>query len=320
VSAGRRVTVVGGGVTGLSCALRLLEAGHEVTVVSDLPAGETTSSIAAAIWHPYLVSPADRVRGWAARTYDVLCSLAADGDAWGESAPAVRLMSGRELLAEPTPDPDWATAVPDLRRLEPAERPGRPDGWAFSTPLVDTPRYLDWLVDQVGAAGGRLERRRVASLAEESRRGDLVVNCTGLAARELVPDASVHAVRGQVVLVTNPGLSEWVLDDSDLGVMTYVIPRTDTVVCGGTAEPELEDRQPDLQLAAAILARARVLVPALRDAVVLGHRVGLRPARPEVRLDREESVEGPIVHCYGHGGAGVTLSWGCADEVVALVG
>jgi D-amino-acid oxidase len=28
--------------------------------------------------------------------------------------------------------------------------------------------------------------------------------------------------------------------------------------------------------------------------------------------------EGDVVHCYGQGGAGVTLSWGCADEVVTL--
>ena len=63
-----------------------------------------------------------------------------------------------------------------------------------------------------------------------------------------------------------------------------------------------------------ILDRATLLVPELSRAKVLGHRVGLRPARPSVRLERE----GNVVHCYGHGGAGVTLSWGCADEVAAL--
>ena len=66
----------------------------------------------------------------------------------------------------------------------------------------------------------------------------------------------------------------------------------------------------------AILERAIRLVPALAGAEVVAHRVGLRPVRPEVRLD----VEGRVVHCYGHGGAGVTLSWGCADEVSRLVG
>ena len=68
-----------------------------------------------------------------------------------------------------------------------------------------------------------------------------------------------------------------------------------------------------------IVARATDLVPDLRGARVLGTRVGLRPARPAVRLEAEDRPEGPVVHCYGHGGSGVTLSWGCADEVADLV-
>jgi D-amino-acid oxidase len=54
----------------------------------------------------------------------------------------------------------------------------------------------------------------------------------------------------------------------------------------------------------------------VRDAPVVSVAVGLRPARPSVRLE----AEGRVVHCYGHGGAGVTLAWGCAVEVAALLG
>jgi D-amino-acid oxidase len=51
---------------------------------------------------------------------------------------------------------------------------------------------------------------------------------------------------------------------------------------------------------------------------VLEHKVGLRPGRPEIRLERED---GPIprIHNYGHGGSGITLSWGCAEETLRLV-
>ena len=53
---------------------------------------------------------------------------------------------------------------------------------------------------------------------------------------------------------------------------------------------------------------------------MLEHRVGLRPGRPEIRLERETLPDGvPCVHNYGHGGSGVTLSWGCAEETLRLV-
>jgi D-amino-acid oxidase len=54
----------------------------------------------------------------------------------------------------------------------------------------------------------------------------------------------------------------------------------------------------------------------LAEASVVAHQVGLRPARSAVRLERD----GDVIHCYGHGGAGVTLAYGCAQDVVELLG
>jgi D-amino-acid oxidase len=146
-----------------------------------------------------------------------------------------------------------------------------------------------------------------------------VVNCAGLGARELAADPSVVPVRGQVVVVEQVGLTEWVVDDGDGTALTYVVPRIDDVVVGGTAEEGVEDLAVDPATAAGILARATVLVPPLAGARVVGHKVGLRPARPGVRLEAERRGDATVVHCYGHGGAGVTLSWGCAAVVVDLV-
>ena len=128
---------------------------------------------------------------------------------------------------------------------------------------------------------------------------------------------TLTGVRGQVVRVADPGLAGWTLDEDHPDGMVYVVPRGTDVVCGGTARRRRRERpRPDPAEAERILARCRALVPELADAPVLGHAVGVRPVRTAVRLERA----GDVVHCYGHGGAGVTLSWGCADEVVRLVG
>ena len=126
----------------------------------------------------------------------------------------------------------------------------------------------------------------------------------------------MYPVQGQVVLVEQVGPGALVARQLAAEGPTYVVPRSRDIVVGGTDVEGEWSRTPSPDVAAAILRRALRLVPALAGAEVLGHKVGLRPARPEVRLERV----GDVVHCYGHGGAGVTLSWGCADEVVELLG
>jgi D-amino-acid oxidase len=291
---------VGAGVIGLSCALRLLRAGHRVDVLArDLPL-ETTSSVAAAIWYPYLAFPQDKVTAWGKAAYDEFARLAAQG------VDGVVMRSGTEMLHERMPDPSWIAAVPSLERVEP--RPPYGDAWSFVTPVVDMPRYLAWLAEQVQDAGGTLTRMGLARLPE----APLVVNCSGLGSRALAADSSTTPVRGQVVVVEQVGLEEWWLTGDG---PTYVIPRTTDIVLGGSDEEGDWSRSPSPQTADDILRRAAELVPEVARARVIQHKVGLRPARPEVRLERV----GDVIHCYGHGGAGVTLSWGCADEVLALV-
>ncbi|GAA1978819.1 FAD-dependent oxidoreductase [Isoptericola halotolerans] len=299
------VIVVGAGVMGLTCALRLLEAGHRVEVLArDLPQ-ETTSTVAAALWYPYLALPQDRVTAWSARSFEAFAGLAASRPESG-----VRMRPGTEVFAENPPDPWWRDAVPHLARTADVS-PSYTAGWTFTAPVVDMPHYLGWLADRVAALGGTLTRRTVATL-DALPDGGTVVNTTGLGARELIGDDTVRPVRGQVVVLEQWGLDRWWLDASG---PTYVVPRRGEVVVGGTDDDGAWGRDASPATAADILERAARLVPAVRDARVLRHAVGLRPARPTVRVGRE----GHVVHCYGHGGAGVTLSWGCADEVAGLV-
>ena len=298
-----RVVVVGAGVVGLTCAARLLEEGHRVDVVArDLPR-ETTSAVAAALWYPYRALPYDRVLGWAQRSYDVFESLAKVA-----SSSGVSMLRGDEVLREKTELPWWAEAVPVLTETY-VVPDGYESGWTFNAPVIEMPVYLDWLAGLVRERGGTITRMNLSALPVGA---DVVVNCTGIASRFLASDDTVAPVQGQVVVVEQVGLDQWWLDADG---PTYVVPRSRDIVIGGTDVEGEWSRTPSPDVASAILRRALKLVPELAGAEVLGHRVGLRPARPTVRLERVEDV----VHCYGHGGAGVTLSWGCADEVVSLV-
>jgi D-amino-acid oxidase len=296
-----RVIVVGAGVVGLTCAVRLLEAGHRVDVVArDLPL-ETTSAVAAALWYPYRALPRDRVTAWSRTTYDALAALSDD------PATGVRMRLGTEVFRSRQPDPWWRSAVPGLDR-ETALPAGFHDGWTFRTPVVEMPLHLRWLAGRVEELGGTVSRLNLLALPA----GDaLVVNASGIGSRLLAADLTVTPVRGQVAYVEQVGLDRWWLDGAGL---TYVVPRSRDIVVGGTDVEGEWSRTPDPAAAAAMLARATALVPELAGARVLRHKVGLRPARPQVRLERVDDV----IHCYGHGGAGVTLGWGCADEVVEL--
>jgi D-amino-acid oxidase len=163
------------------------------------------------------------------------------------------------------------------------------------------------------AAGATLQERTVDRLDL----APVVVNCAGIGARELVPDEQLTPVRGQVVIAENPGLTEWFVGESEPPV--YFFPHGDTVLMGGTAQAGDPTTAPDRELAEAIRDRCAEIEPRLKDAPIVGHRVGLRPVRPTVRLERERIGDSEVVHNYGHGGAGVTLSWGCAGEVDQLL-
>ncbi|WP_078866607.1 FAD-dependent oxidoreductase [Streptomyces sp. NRRL S-1448] len=314
------VWVVGGGVIGLTSAVALAEDGHRVRVVSRDAADATTSAVAGGLCWPYRIRPYERAVAWSVRSLEVLSALARRPEETG-----ARLVAGTLAAAAPGDDDGlsaWYEAVPGLRPARPDELPaGIAAGWRARTPLVDMPAHLHYLERRLTAAGGTLERRALSSLEEAGRIAEVVVNCSGLGARELVPDPHVQPVQGQLVVVANPGVREWfVAADGGAPDTTYLLPQPYGLVLGGTAREGAWSRKPDPAVAAAIVARCAGPFPEVAKARVLAHRVGLRPARPAVRLEAERLPGGAwCVHNYGHGGAGVTVAWGCADEVVGWV-
>lgn len=310
-----KILVIGGGVNGLTTALVLHEHRHDVTIIAKEWAPHIVSSIAAAIWHPYQVAHAEATE-WATITAQRLVALYELPDA------GIRPVLGCEYHRHEAPTPDWAgalrfhEAIP-LEELPPVE--GIIAGYRFEVPLIETPIYMQWLRDQVIKAGIPLVTGTIESLDEISSEYDGIVNCTGLGAVALVGDTKMYPIRGQIVKVKAGHVDRFLFDEEHPIQPIYIIPRTDGTILGGTAILQDWDMAVREETTSTILNHARALHPPLQEAEVLDILVGLRPGREEVRLERETYKGRPVIHNYGHGGAGYTLSWGCAEAVAKLL-
>jgi len=318
------VLVIGAGVAGLTTAVCLAESGLAVTVQARHLPQQTTSAVAGAIWGRHLVEESDRVTRWCTETLEVLTALAAD------PGTGVRLVTGIDVARAAYSRPYWAVPLSGLGPCEPEALPaGFAAGWRYTAPVVSMPVYLDYLATRLRRAGGKITTAPLPSLAQavQHAAAPVIVNCTGAGARDFVPDPSVTVVRGQVVVAENPGLTEFFIGAGDeTHELSYVFPHQDRVVLGGTEDPGDWSLEPRPGTARRILADCAAIDPRLATARILAHRVGLRPVRPEVKLEAE-TADGDgdrqgagrlVIHNYGHGGCGVTLSWGCAREVGRL--
>jgi glycine/D-amino acid oxidase-like deaminating enzyme len=238
----------------------------------------------------------------------------------------------------PHPHPLWAHIVPHFRDLTPSELAtldpshSHSYGWFYTTVITDARAYMSWLVDNIGQLGGKFHQQKIVHPIEELSEYEVIVNCTGLGARNLsftsasskdnyVADGDVMPVRGQVVRVRAPWIQHYYNSNGE----AYIIPNLDSVVLGGTVGPgdwDLAVREDEER---GILERCCAIVPSLRNAEVIGGWTGLRPGRVSgMRLEKEEVyTEGGrrvvVVHNYGAGGSGYTLAWGCAGEVVEML-
>jgi len=150
----------------------------------------------------------------------------------------------------------------------------------------------------------------------------IVVNAMGLAG-----GPECYPVRGQLVLVKAPyvkvAMGEYAAKDRSYP--TYIYPRRDHVVLGSTYLERDGDREIREETTSDVIRRCSEFIPELLEAPILSEVVCIRPGRSAgVRLETEQSVKSGggaryhVIHNYGHGGAGMSLAWGCAGEVVQL--
>jgi len=335
----RNVAIIGAGVSGLTCGVVFAEHGYRTAIFAKDTGQQTTSSVAAAVWFPYHVEPAERVIPWALETHQVLVNLARSSET-GVSVIESRQFSRRGEIQIP----QWAirlgaTVIPrkveGSRRAKPKVPPrdaltrstsagfAQDDhqftsGFSLRTPLTDTTVYLDYLMTRFCKAGGEIHADvRLEKLEEVDSSFDLVINCAGIGARELLQDFDLEPHRGQVAIVPKiDGLSAAIVCDDE--PLMYAIPRASDCVFGGTNELS-NNLTADPATTSRIIAEC-IKILNIDEPPVLAARVGLRPFRKSgVRLEGDRLDDGrTVVHNYGHGGAGFTVSWGCAREVLEL--
>jgi len=303
------IIVVGGGVSGLSTAVNLQQAGFAVTILTrDMPQS-TTSMAAGAVW--YGESTTGKSREWARVTLKHFQILADDPKS---GLQIVRLL---EVFPYRVPDPWFIDQLPYFTRIPANELPdGFKDGMLMDVPIVESPRYLQFLSDQFLANGGKFEVREIKSLDDLKQDYSLIVNCTGVWAKVVADDPSVYPIRGQTVIIDAPDIKQGYMDDA---TFTYLFPRGDGVLIGGVADVNNWDLNVDDSVTSDIVARCSQIEPTVADATILRQFVGLRPGRAQVRLEAETlSEQCTVIHNYGHAGIGYTLSWGCALDVVSI--
>lgn len=349
--------VIGAGVSGLTTALCLRRRGFAVTVIADRFAPHVTSVVAGALWewppavcgHHHDSESLTRSKAWCEISYRIFADLARDKSTGVFLRPVTFYFKRR--IDE---DPVQRVKVDELKRrvrefthdsalivqnaVNPASRVQ--DAYRHLAPMIDTDAYMRWLLDEIRRAGCRVVETKIETRLRDQEDTlnreygvDAIVNCTGLGARELTDD-SMYPLRGVLIRVRNDGTTMPRITEAhcvsrigsgDEHGFIFIVPRgDDTLILGGLAEPDewdlkigLDNYEPVREM----YQRCVEFLPALKNGAIDSAepvRVGLRPFRAQgVRLEREPGTR--IIHNYGHGGSGVSLSWGCSFETCDLV-
>ena len=194
------------------------------------------------------------------------------------------------------------------------------DIWAFQTYVLNCTNYLQWLMSLFLQHGGLVEKRKISSF-NELESYDIIINCTGLGSHELVGDDALQPARGQHVIVEAPWIAHFAVNNRDYsGNMIYVQPRATSVTLGGVIQKRNWNEEVDPRTEQRIVADCTNLIPSLSKARVVDRWACLRPLRETIRFEKATSGSGtPLIHCYGHGGQGGMLSWGCALDIGNIV-
>nr|CAH7746604.1 unnamed protein product [Callosobruchus chinensis] len=324
-----KIAVVGCGAIGITTALEIqdqLRNGVQVTIFSKDFSPNLTSDVAAGLWEPYLLemTSEERTTGWASETYQYLMANWEEANNLGIMLQPVTYITDTDSC---TP-PGWLKTTLGYSELPKRQvshfsrqyKQKLTRGFHFVSFTWEASKFIPHFTKIFLARGGIIIRREIQDLWELSE-FEIVVNCSGLASKDLVCDMEMKPVRGQVMKIKAPWQNHTYIIDCH-NKCSYIIPNIELTTLGGTKQVNYntsisnDDRRH-------IQSTCESILPSLRTAEVVREVVGLRPSRSKVRVEAEilqrQSKHLKVVHNYGHGGAGITLSIGCAKEAADLV-
>ena len=208
---------------------------------------------------------------------------------------------------------------------------GIKDAYKHMSPMVDTDVYMKWLLKHAIEIGCEIVQEKITVNVVENEQELLrrfnakaIVNCAGLGSIVTTGDSSVHPLRGALVRVKNQGgalrdahciSSRSTNNEQDI---IFIVPRgDDLVVLGGLAQPDhwSTELSLDVPIIRQMYDGCLQFLEELRDLPLDEQepvRTGLRPCtQKNVCLEKVPNTQ--VFYNYGHGGSGVTLSWGCAQ-------
>lgn len=338
-----KIVVVGAGVVGLTTALELLNQTirHHVTIVAaQLPTDfdfstNYTSPYAGANWHSFASKDDIKQQKIDTVGYKKFTELA-------KHRPESGVVAGKNInyvtrekysVDAKSTDKPWFSKLANGKSLSLYDHTLFASAFEYDGFIITTTYYLSFLLNECLRTGRFTIRRRDLKTLDEAfdlfgtDRADIVINCSGLRAKQLVPDPEMYPVRGvTVVIENNVGLKDLLsvkfVDDDFPEESLYIMPRGDgSIVIGGCFEVRKTTSIAEKSQVDRLLERVRRYTPHVgwKEFKISRTQVGLRPYR-ESGLRIEADPSNPkIIHCYGHGGFGYQASWGSAAEVVHLV-
>lgn len=308
------ILIAGAGISGLSVATVLTEAGYKVKIISSSFSPNITSDRAAAFWFPYHISHQLKCISWCLESYQMYEQLSHFPSSGISMVKLIKVLRSGVEEEEPV----WKQFMPvgSCREIDKNDYPVGDYAACYEilVPLIETQIFLPYLQNKLMENGVTFEERKIEDLhllAAESR---ILVNCTGLGSRDLCGDTQLIPVKGQVALLAPVNDMDIFLDNEK---PLYIVPRRDAIIVGGTYEENIFTEMTDENTIEKIIQNAYEVFPSLKNQQLLGSWAGLRPYRREVRVEREPNTN--IIHNYGHGGSGFTLSFGSAGVVKKII-